>query len=143
MTNCTSWTAPEDEMLAACLKRGLSFGEMAPIVGRARNACIGRAHRLKLVADKALVAKRAQMPRTKRLAVTPKRPPPAPLTEPPALGARNDLVAPVGCNFIHGAIGVDAQFCGHPGSPWCHYHRSIVYVPERVRVAVFRRAWAA
>jgi hypothetical protein len=41
-----SWSVGEIEKLRALIMRGLPFSKIADILGRTRNACIGRSHRI-------------------------------------------------------------------------------------------------
>jgi hypothetical protein len=41
-----SWSVGEIEKLRALILRGLPFSKIADILGRTRNACIGRSHRI-------------------------------------------------------------------------------------------------
>lgn len=44
---------------------------------------------------------------------------------PPPIGPIGDFPSGRVCRFIHGEVGSgEWRCCGHPGSPWCAYHRS-------------------
>lgn len=47
------------------------------------------------------------------------------LDEPEPIGPIGDIPA-FGCRFIRGEVNEQFRMCGHPGFPWCDYHKSRV-----------------
>lgn len=48
-TNWNAWSAAEDAKLRELAESGLPYSEIAVMIGRGRNSCIGRAHRLGII----------------------------------------------------------------------------------------------
>ena len=64
----SSWTEQDDARLRELLEQGLSYWEVGEAMGRSKNSCIGRGHRLGLMTrtDPAVIdAKRARWSRKK------------------------------------------------------------------------------
>lgn len=158
MSPAPLWTAEQDETLANLLKAGDTARKIGLVVGKSRNAVIGRAHRLGLhfknpvgFQRKKTVAKdptrtsgRVSQPahgffRAVKLVRPRMGPMPAPVIpdhEPePRMVALMDLRAG-DCRYPLGdprdaAFG----FCGHPteSSSYCPFHRQLAYVPPMER----------
>lgn len=116
-------------------KERYSAGIIARRLGLTRNQVIGIISRAK--------AKGVDLPLSQTRENRPPRPyaPPHPRVvkpEPPSLAP--EAVGPIGafagpgvCQFIRGDMRPDFQMCGHPGYPWCDYHKSLCYVPPNSR----------
>ncbi len=104
-------------MVAAYWEEGLSQREIARRIGRNKNVVAGLVNRMGL-------PKRTTGPRgwtAHKLAKAKPKVEPAP----EAIGPLNDF-PPMGmCQYPHGnpGTGEDWRMCGHPGQPWCDYHK--------------------
>lgn len=137
-----SWTDDRVEMLRKLFADGLSYGQIAIVLGGvSRNRCISKGARIGLPtritkggARKAPPIKRAGEP---RIATAPL--PIAPIAEPSPVGPVRDFPLAGCCKFIRSEIVGDWRCCGAETArydlPFCDYHLRLCYQP-----AIKRRA---
>lgn len=82
-TNWNAWSAQEDAKLRELAESGMPYSEIAVMIGRGRNSCIGRAHRLGIISTWTKPAKSATPSAVKQrakavIALFPPRPRPVP-----------------------------------------------------------------
>lgn len=115
------WTPEEDLRLRALAAEKRSYGEVAQMMGKTKNAVVGRAHRLKLSKRPTPIVRR----------VVDKAKGPKPIVR----QARVRVEAPVsrlpsemGCRWIEGEPrGAATLFCDAPrraGASWCEAHHA-------------------
>ena len=117
MATVTQWSKAENEQLRALWDSGMSTAKIGALLGKSKNAVIGRARRLDL--DPRFAASGKPEP-----SIAPPRPSPfAGMTD------RH-------CRFPIGDPGtVDFRFCRDPaieGKPYCAVHTARAYVPGSV-----------
>jgi GcrA cell cycle regulator len=127
------WSNAQIESLTWCVNSAVSFSAIAPIVGKSRNSCIGKARRLGLVCKNSPGG-------TKKLI--------EPVTMPSdtagvsLMELTNDT-----CRWPIGDVGAaDFHFCGHPpkkDAPYRDSHCAVAYQkPGRLEKMKFvRRTW--
>lgn len=125
-----TWTPERDQVLAQRREEGKPFSRIAVELGLSRNACIGRARRLKLEKrpnDNAKHRLRRMAARQEAAFALPQPAAPAPLLEPSLdLAVPFFSLKPHHCRWIVQGWGVDALSCGHRkevGSSYCAFHR--------------------
>ena len=138
-----SWSIGEIEKLRELMTRGLTFTKIADILGRTRNACIGRSHRLdeiKLVRpDKKVVVK---LPPVKKAKVAKPKKPAKPkklkVVAVPKPEPKHFYLLDLEHNQCRYPVAEDDDgqhlFCGEVKeelSSYCAKHRQIVYVKSR------------
>jgi GcrA cell cycle regulator len=109
------WTPELIDELKRLRRCGRTFGQIARRLGVSRNAAIGAARRLGLVAA----------PRSRIVAAS--------MEEPTALGGACEILGPGVCHWIAGDVGGAWRMCGRkavPGKSWCEHHFSRVH--ERI-----------
>lgn len=138
-----SWNHETVEKLLALNEQGLSASVMAAALGNgiSRNAVIGKLNRLGV----GMHNRGEHAPQRKaRTYSRPPKPKPVkvdvPAPEPVAfLGEIGQFPADnhSTCRFSKGDTGTRDgwQMCGHPGYPWCDYHKTVVVEPKRTEVA--------
>ena len=151
----SSWTEQDDARLRELLEQGLSYWEVGEAMGRSKNSCIGRGHRLGLMTrtDPAVIdAKRARWSRKKPelpkkeqpMAVVIPFPVPAqpryeqPLAHETAFGQPKSIVGlkEHHCRWpVHRSLTSDRWlFCAaerREKSPYCAEHHLLAYVKPR------------
>ena len=156
------WAEADDQQLRQLAEAGKSFSEIGAAIGRTRNACIGRAHRIGVI--KGDTKEPSQHPDAVRARAAraglpqPPRPPrapverlfapkqdniPQPLYPQPeasttAFGTPRPLLdlEPHHCRFPWGERdGVHLFCCADrlPGKAWCVEHHALVYRPAERR----------
>lgn len=145
------WTDAENAQLRDLWSKGVTAGQAAKIMGRSRNAIIGRAHRMRLASrrDPSYKKPRAtrKEPRVKlvrRVCAKPvddginaakKRFEIAPCQPPFMVGIMD--ISDAKCRFPIGhPKGPGFGFCGHPtisDSPYCAGHHALCYLPPQER----------
>ena len=130
----SGWSDEDEERLRAEVEKGIVFSKIAPMIGKTRNACIGKAHRLGLE----IFTTRGSNTKRKTKIKPPPKPKPKPKPTPILL-----VPAPVGggisilklkdasCRWIFD----DKTFCGRIQSvgSYCKDHAPIVYRPPEER----------
>lgn len=130
------WTAEEALTLASMWNTEASASEIANMVGKSKNAVIGKAHRDKLPAKRQSPTRRAQAGRAAQTgaALPPTRVrPPTPILQTPPIpgGVRCVDLEPIHCREVIG-VGPDhmARFCGadkKAQSSFCPMHHAKNY----------------
>lgn len=151
-----AWTPEEDRLAKEMAEQGRSASEIGKVLGRSRNAILGRFHRLgvKGKGERAEVqyaaAKRRAAAKPKRLVVEPKRlvvvPKAEPAPSPPAVFNIADyphnrpwLERRFGeCAFPVTGAGADTVSCcarteDRGADIYCAQHREVMYVPKPPR----------
>jgi GcrA cell cycle regulator len=132
-----AWSDEDDERLAALWAEGLSGVAIGKAMGRTKSACLGRAHRLELVARPSPIPTGSRMSGAAGVvkahvrveaAIAAPEPPPAPPGRP---RQRLSLwLVPTGvvreCQWPHGTPGTKSFYlCGDPSwpaRPYCERH---------------------
>jgi GcrA cell cycle regulator len=143
------WSADDENTLCRMWADGYSASEIGVVVGRSRNSCIGKVHRLGLsersphAKRKAARVNRPQAPRPLRIAsvkplIAYSRPKKVklevPLMEKPvSLNVQLMELKPgrMECRWIEGEP--TSGMCGHvvaPGRSYCPFHAAIAYLPR-------------
>lgn len=125
-------------------REGLSASQIAGRIGggRSRSAVLGVVHRankngLDMTREHTPrhTPGRAPGPRQTALRPAPKPKPirvPQPReNEPVAIGPVGDFPDRKSCQYPRNEDGEPYQACGHPGYPWCGFHQSVVFAPQR------------
>src|SRR5262245_33673791 len=118
------WSPWEIDQLKVLMTKGFSFSKIGLVVGKSRNACIGKAHRLNLYGHKGTIRMIRSPP------IIP-RPKPAP----PSLSLKPQIcdLTDVNCRWPIGDPIYDSAnfyFCGKQateGLPYCQFHSKIAY----------------
>jgi len=156
----TFWTEAEDaRLIELCADSTLSFRDMAEILtgelGKsiARNACIGRAHRLKIerpVSTKFITRAKPYQPRIRMYNGSVKHfkaeevKTELRVVEVVPLNVSLDERADNGCAYPYGDGPI--TFCGHPKLPgfsYCAPHKHLCWKPFQDRVRDRRPIWRA
>lgn len=129
------WTQSDLDRIKGYLADGFSCSEIARFFKTSRNAVIGVVARNNLRGERGVVRKvGAERPIGPKIKSRP-LPEPAPVSQPP-IGPALVSVGRGRCQFIYGDVaGNDWRMCGHPGFPWCDYHRSICVVKRNPKDA--------
>lgn len=105
------WTRAMTSFLVRMRRRGKTYGWIAKALGMSRAACVARAVRLGLLL-KPVVRGHVILARL--------------ADEPPAIGARREVLGEGVCHWIAGdPADADWRMCGHPshhGTSWCAHH---------------------
>lgn len=145
-----AWTSERIEALVEMRRSGMTFGQIASVLGATRSAMIGKAHRMGMCERKASAPKMARLPR--RIAAPARKPPsqrpiafrgppkepaamPAPAADDVARVSLLDL-EPTHCRWPCGEP--TEGFCGCPkvhGASYCEGHMARAY---RVQPVVSR-----
>ena len=138
--NVGSWTALQITTLCSEWAKPQTVREIARIVGKSRNACIGKAHRLQLTPKKASPStvsiipaivptmKKVRKKKTEKL-------PPRPVVEGEPINHKRPIgMMQLGTNTCRAPVGYDRKgmvtYCGSKtifGKPFCPTHCRIFY----------------
>lgn len=137
-----AWTPERIEELKYLASQGLSNSQIARALGGlSRNAVIGKLHRMGLTTHNGPSRSPRKISLYSQLHTPPPKEPsqrkakirPAPVAL-ADLGPEPDAIAPIetivtnACQWIHGDPQIPGwRMCGHPGKPWCPYHRQRAY----------------
>jgi len=142
------WTPARDDQLRALHAEGLSFGQIARVIGGiSRNAAVGRARRLTLPDREPRKSSHAARHRKAfTLAHSPNPPEPQPMPEMKPAAESKPVVLENGshvttltlnartCRWpIGDPAEADFHYCGHPprlGAPYCQAHARIAHQPQ-------------
>lgn len=129
-----NWTDQHDALLRELHARGDSYALIGEQLGRTKNSCISRAHKIGLENRKRGVTVGACRPRGPRRFIPKPRPQEVVIPCPEHLGFSIVDLPPMRCKFAEGDG--PFTFCGQPceGS-WCAYHARIVYRTIEERAA--------
>jgi GcrA cell cycle regulator len=133
-TQSVPWTTEQEDRLRVLVAEGKSFSAMAAELGVTRNACIGKAHRLRLPSGPK-VAKPRPPPPVPWRAANPKPPPPAKAAKPRRSGGAVAFMGLTDKTCRWPLFAGDEPFhmkryCGRvpvTGSPYCKTHISAAF----------------
>lgn len=120
------WTAHLDMRLRALWAEGMSAARIGQVLGRGKNAVVGRAHRLNLEKRPSPIRYTGAKPLPPK-----RRRPELPSSVGPLTRGWERGGAVAGCQWIEGEA-VGGVKCGAavlPGTAWCAAHRARVYQP--------------
>ena len=131
-----SWTDEDIDRLKKLWSEGHSTAEIGRLIGKSKNAVVGKAHRLNLAARPSPIKKSAVTPKAVE---TPKMETPQvtsavadSLTPSPILTPKTKAKGPA-CQWPYGHPDDPAfKFClreVQPGKPYCPEHSQIAYIP--------------
>lgn len=111
-------------------------GQIAAALSLTRNQVIGviyRARKKGTNIPRSGVINRYGLAKPKVKTVAPSKPVQSKpiLDEPAPLGPVGDFPPRGTCRYMRKPFAADFQMCGHPGHPWCEFHRKIVYDKAR------------
>lgn len=135
------WTAEDDALLTKMHAKNMSFGEMAEQLGRTKNSCVGRAHRLRLpmrehaIKGRIKIETKAKPIAAEHCMVSRKKPKVEQSFQQQDMGFAEKPKPDPGsrhlCQWIFGDPRENPDDrCGkpvRPGTPWCEYHFIRVY----------------
>ena len=138
-----SWTDEDIERLKKLWSEGHSTAEIGRLIGKSKNAVVGKAHRLSLAArpspiKKTTVTPKAVEPLKDKDAGTdtgtPRRAPPTPTEISQSQGTvAKGKAKGLACQWPYGhPDDAEFKFCLRevlPGKPYCPEHSSIAYIP--------------
>lgn len=130
-----SWSPEVIVLLRQLANEGLSFGQIAVVfsknMGKAytRNMIQGACYR------NGIVTRYIRPPKPKAVNLHVRAVASVPLVEPEPIGKPGDIPL-VGCRFIRGEFTRNFRMCGHPGNPWCAYHRVLVRGSQKPLIKV-------
>ncbi len=133
-----SWTDEDIERLKKLWSEGHSTAEIGRLIGKSKNAVVGKAHRLNLAARPSPIRKSSVTPKAvetpKTIPETPAAVEAAPLAASPmqTLQPKSKAKGPA-CQWPYGHPDDPAfKFClreVQPGKPYCPEHSQIAYIP--------------